>query len=531
MTIKLYDIKDNTEDEEYEFDRHGNKTESENMKAKRSGGDEKVIETALFLDAAGYRRFEEYFRSIGEDADREIRRLLLGYMNGIQAIYMLPSLRHNVRFTIVRLEIWKNEPSGFYHYNGDREPLLNSFCEYQARINTGSDSSPGYWDLALYVSGLNFYAIDNTGQPNGVTMGLARVGGMCHKDHACVIGELGVTTSTGKPYPSAGFTAVYVMAHEIGHNLGMSHDHSVGCSMDGYIMSASRGTKGESEWSSCSVNSLSRSISQGQLDCLNDDNAQEAEKLGMKDNVYPGEIWGANAQCQIFLLDSDAHIDHNEADFQDMCYSVKCRTPKREGYYRAGPALEGTACGQGKWCRHGECVINDKPVIEEDPGNWSEWAFSTCQSGCLPNSLGYRTKRRSCQRSRLIHTLEGCRGPTTGMDFCSDDSICPTRKAMDKYASEQCAIFSSYVSGIDSNGIGVQVQYSQTRLWQSCAIYCKRSDTGQWYTPRLELNDLPISPYFPDGTFCHQDGDTKFYCQKNTCLERDSRVAKQSDKL
>ena len=35
--------------------------------------------------------------------------------------------------------------------------------------------------------------------------------------------------------------------------------------------------------------------------------------------------------------------------------------------------------------RHGECVINDKPVIEEDPGNWSEWAFSTCQSGCLPN--------------------------------------------------------------------------------------------------------------------------------------------------
>ena len=42
----------------------------------------------------------------------------------------------------------------------------------------------------------------------------------------------------------------------------------------------------------------------------------KAEKLGMEDNVYPGEIWGANAQCQIFLLDSDAHIDHNEADFQ-----------------------------------------------------------------------------------------------------------------------------------------------------------------------------------------------------------------------
>lgn len=42
-----------------------------------------------------------------------------------------------------------------------------------------------------------------------------------------------------------------------------------------------------------------------------------------------------------------------------------------------------------------------------------------------------------------------------------------------RYASEQCAIFSSYVPSIDSNGIGIQVQYSQTRLWQSCAIYCK----------------------------------------------------------
>ena len=36
----------------------------------------------------------------------------------------------------------------------------------------------------------------------------------------CVIGEIGVSNSAGKPYPTAGFTSVFVMAHEIGHNLG-----------------------------------------------------------------------------------------------------------------------------------------------------------------------------------------------------------------------------------------------------------------------------------------------------------------------
>ena len=58
--------------------------------------------------------------------------------------------------------------------------------------------------MALLVSGLNFYAVDSRGRKvrgeltdwtdstffsqNGVTMGLARVGGMCTVQHNCVIG-------------------------------------------------------------------------------------------------------------------------------------------------------------------------------------------------------------------------------------------------------------------------------------------------------------------------------------------------------
>ena len=117
------------------------------------------------------------------------------------------------------------------------------------------------------------------------------------------------------------------MAHEIGHNLGMYHDDTAGCDKEGFIMSPSRGTKGETQWSQCSVQALS----EANLPCLLENSDGTKEYLDLAAGVYPGEVWSANRQCQIFLLDSDAHMDHTETSYDKMCYSLKCRTPKREG--------------------------------------------------------------------------------------------------------------------------------------------------------------------------------------------------------
>ena len=51
-----------------------------------------------------------------------------------------------------------------------------------------------------------------------------------------------------------------------------------------------------------------------------------------------------------------------------------------------------------------------------------------------------------------------------------------------RYASEQCALFSSYVPNIDKAGIGVQVKYSSDRTWQSCAIFCKVNTSPTYLT-------------------------------------------------
>ena len=74
---------------------------------------------------------------------RRIVHLLLAFMNSIQAIYNFQSLGRKVMtkghtfiqvyvqvdFSIVNLEIQKTP--AFNDHQGDREPMLRSFCDYQ----------------------------------------------------------------------------------------------------------------------------------------------------------------------------------------------------------------------------------------------------------------------------------------------------------------------------------------------------------------------------------------------------------------
>jgi hypothetical protein len=117
-------------------------------------------------------------------------------------------------------------------------------------------------------------------------------------------------------------------------------------------MSSSRGTRGETNWSKCSANNFRMSFT----DCLNDNQLLIDEKYNHnKYNLRPGQFWDSDKQCKMFFRDNNA-FEFNKTNAKICNETLLCETHNKLAIHPSGPALEGTQCGQQKWCVEGLCT-------------------------------------------------------------------------------------------------------------------------------------------------------------------------------
>ncbi|XP_011647364.1 A disintegrin and metalloproteinase with thrombospondin motifs adt-2 [Pogonomyrmex barbatus] len=493
----------------------------------RSTKDKLTLELAVFFDQAAYHLFSSFL----DEDDEKIRDMLLAYVNGIQALYHHPSLGVSIDISLIRLDIIQRQPFDLPHFGGERGSLLDSFCNYANARNPPEDDRLHHWDMGLYVTGLDLYALEN-GKKNGATMGLATVGGLCIPRYSCVIAELGVTDQLGKPYPSAGFTSIYIAAHEIGHNLGMHHDSSNNaCPKDGYIMSPSRGIRGETIWSDCS-REVAEMLPQTKLCLLDQPKPRNTSDTLAHNHLryrdLPGREWTAKRQCELLLRDKDARV----VTLYQACQSLQCETPHKSGYYFAGPALDGTYCAPDRECRSGECVSISEPseLSNSQKDSWSEWKESSCSSGCLQKSKGAQVRRRFCENRN--HTTRDCKGLYYDVLLCKDEKLCKKkRRTIQDFATLKCRLFGERLPKLDGTARGLQATHEIDKPWMACTIFCRRKDIAAYYAPRVELNDLGLDPYFPDGTWCHAEEGQDYFCRQHHCLPESFRFNKKLSRI
>ncbi|XP_074000179.1 A disintegrin and metalloproteinase with thrombospondin motifs adt-2-like isoform X1 [Rhodnius prolixus] len=453
------------------------------------------IETAIFVDSDLYNHMGVNFP---KDTERQLVNFVLTMVNAVQLLYHDPSLGRAVTFVVKRLEILHVDPAGLTR-SADIDRYLGSFCTWQGTENPPGDSDPSHWDHALMLTGLDLYVLSKNGKVSKQVVGLAPVAGMCNPTSSCTVNE------------GRHFESVYVVAHEIGHNLGMRHDGPLAdnnCDPGSYLMSPTLGS-GKITWSSCSRQYLNQFLRTPQSHCLMDHNSSGAQLDHGGLGKLPGERFNADEQCMLKYGRGSKHASTQSVG--EICHDLHC---SREGYtWTSHPALEGTSCGSDKWCRSGRCVGRNNGHSQS--GGWSDWSpYSECASACLSDdtghlsaSTGVMVATRLCNSPRPENGGDPCVGSDKKYKMCVPYQCSNIPKtSIRNFASEVCM----RAKEVDADLTGTGIQKISSSPEEACTVWCHRRSGGY----------VTKGWTFPDGTSCQTHHKPRLtYCISGLCQE------------
>lgn len=211
---------------------------AKHTRLKRAVRDEKkYIELMVVADKKEFDRYktrEKLFENIKN------------IVNHLDALYK----KIDLRVVLLHVEVW-DKGDKIVNVNTNAQTVLNNFLKYRKdRIRSVSNDSPWrYTDNAQLLYGGDF---------EGSTVGMATVSSMCGFRSGGVNMDHGVAVNTAS-----------TLAHEMGHNLGMSHDTSdCKCDSRTCVMAPSVSYILPDAWTDCSSKYLEQGYEYGTGNCL-----------------------------------------------------------------------------------------------------------------------------------------------------------------------------------------------------------------------------------------------------------------------